>query len=135
METPTETRSKHVPRCNAPSWSAPEVVESTGITYRQLDYWQRAGYIDFARAASGSGSRRALSVADVRVLIATGDISNLVRGASVKGAAELAADYRYCCDGALALFEIPGTDDRVTATVEILSDEQVVELMAARVPR
>lgn len=35
-----------------------EILERTGLTYRQLDYWVRKGWLRPARKANGSGSRR-----------------------------------------------------------------------------
>lgn len=40
------------------------------ITFRQIDYWLRAGGIYIANSADGSGSRRRFSDLDVRRLIA-----------------------------------------------------------------
>ncbi len=47
-------------------FSGPMVCRVTGITYRQLDYWSRTGLVTPSiTPASGSGSKRAYSYADV----------------------------------------------------------------------
>lgn len=46
-------------------YSAPQVCETVGITYRQLDYWLRVGLLDPYRNARGSGSRRMFDDRDV----------------------------------------------------------------------
>lgn len=43
-----------------------EVVEMTGATYRQIDYWCRTGLIPGHRESVGSGRRRRFTEADVR---------------------------------------------------------------------
>ena len=47
-------------------YSGPQVCGLVGITYRQLDYWARTGLLQPSVAsATGSGSRRVYSYADV----------------------------------------------------------------------
>jgi len=47
-------------------YRAPQVCSLVGISYRQLDYWARTGLITpSVRQASGSGSQRLYSFADV----------------------------------------------------------------------
>lgn len=47
-------------------YGAPSVVRMTGLTYRQLDYWDREGIAHPSiRSAGGSGSRRLYSDVDV----------------------------------------------------------------------
>ncbi len=47
-------------------YSGPQVCGLVGITYRQLDYWARTGLLQPSVAsASGSGTRRVYSYADV----------------------------------------------------------------------
>ncbi len=47
-------------------FSGPMVCRVTGITYRQLDYWSRTGLVTPSiTPASGSGSKRAYSYAEV----------------------------------------------------------------------
>src|SRR4051794_5153839 len=44
----------------------PEACQHTGVTYRQLDYWDRTGLVSpSVRAAHGSGSQRLYSRRDV----------------------------------------------------------------------
>lgn len=38
--------------------SSEQVVEQTGITYRQLDYWTRRGWLEPAEGGNGSGDPR-----------------------------------------------------------------------------
>jgi DNA-binding transcriptional MerR regulator len=45
--------------------SSAQVCAAAGVTYRQLDYWCRAGLIRPTVAAAGHGSRRVWSAADV----------------------------------------------------------------------
>lgn len=44
-----------------------EFVARAGCTYRQLDFWTRAGYLVPARAAAGSGSQRLYAAAELVV--------------------------------------------------------------------
>jgi DNA-binding transcriptional MerR regulator len=47
-------------------YRAPQVCRLVGITYRQLDYWARTRLLEpTIKAASGSGSQRLYSFADV----------------------------------------------------------------------
>lgn len=39
-----------------------------GLTYRQVDHWERCGYITPAQPAAGSGSRRAFAPHQVQIL-------------------------------------------------------------------
>lgn len=45
-------------------FSSIDVVNLTGCTYRQLDYWSRIGVIEPTREARGSGSQRRWSFTD-----------------------------------------------------------------------
>lgn len=50
----------------------PDELWDTGVTYRQLDYWTRKGYITPAKPSPGSGVRRVWTpqvVEDVRWLV------------------------------------------------------------------
>jgi hypothetical protein len=50
-------------------YRGPAVCEIVGITYRQLDYWARTELVQpTLRAATGSGSQRLYSFADMLVL-------------------------------------------------------------------
>lgn len=46
-----------------------EACRAAGITYRQLDYWTRHGYIVPYTEANGSGTRRRFDSMDVERLI------------------------------------------------------------------
>lgn len=46
-------------------YSATQVCEVVGITYRCLDYWVRVGLLDPCRQAQGSGTRRMFDERDV----------------------------------------------------------------------
>ncbi len=47
-------------------YRAPQVCRIVGITYRQLDYWARTGFmVPSLRRARGSGSQRLYSFADL----------------------------------------------------------------------
>lgn len=51
-----------------PLISSVDAARSAGISYRQLDYWSRQGFIAPLVPATGSGSRRAWGVDQVPVL-------------------------------------------------------------------
>ncbi len=55
-------------------YSSEEARRIAGITYRQLDSWTRAGLVKPARQASGSGSARRWSPAQVVELRVLGDL-------------------------------------------------------------
>jgi DNA-binding transcriptional MerR regulator len=47
-------------------FSGPQVCRLTGVTYRQLDYWDRTGLVQPSLvAAKGSGSKRTYSYGDI----------------------------------------------------------------------
>ncbi len=46
-----------------------EVVERSGLSYRQLDYWTRQGFVEPVVAAAGPGAQRLFDEA-VRAVIA-----------------------------------------------------------------
>ena len=52
-----------------------EIAERAGITYRQLDYWCRAGLLDPTVAAAGSGTRRGWHADMIPILDVLGTIS------------------------------------------------------------
>lgn len=52
-------------RMDARHFSTSEVADLTGASYRQLDYWSRNGVLVPEFEATGSGSRRSYSAADV----------------------------------------------------------------------
>ncbi len=50
-------------------YRGPAVCRAVGITYRQLDYWDRTGLIEPSiRSAKGSGSQRLYSFRDILVI-------------------------------------------------------------------
>jgi hypothetical protein len=53
-----------------PTFSAPEVCARAGITYRNLDYWVRCGYVDLddtdeTHRRPGSGYQRRFTAGDI----------------------------------------------------------------------
>lgn len=57
---------------------SPTACMVAGITYRQLDYWIRTGLFSPQVEASGSGSRRRFSPADLRALAAISEASDVL---------------------------------------------------------
>lgn len=54
---------------NETGYRGPAVCRAVGITYRQLDYWDRTGLIEPSiRSAKGSGSQRLYSFRDILVI-------------------------------------------------------------------
>lgn len=47
------------------TYSAGEIIRDAGITYRQLDYWTRRGYVRELNPAAGSGINRRYSAQEV----------------------------------------------------------------------
>lgn len=68
-----------------PTYSSVEVCKAAGVTYRQLDYWDRTGVVSPSVSANGSGTQRRYTVDDavaVALVGATHDIGGtLARGA------------------------------------------------------
>lgn len=68
-----------------PTYSSVEVCKAAGVTYRQLDYWDRTGVVSPSVSANGSGTQRRYTAADavaVALVGATQDLGgHLVRGA------------------------------------------------------
>lgn len=58
--------------------SSLEVIAGTGVSYRQLDYWTRHGWITPTVAANGSGSYRRWAKADRQRLVRLGQLGQLV---------------------------------------------------------
>lgn len=50
------------------TFSAVEVAEMLGVSYRMIDYWLRNGFISIENPAAGSGSRRTFTMAEVEKL-------------------------------------------------------------------
>jgi DNA-binding transcriptional MerR regulator len=137
----------------------PQVCAITGITYRQLDYWLRTGVVRSSiSAASGSGSQRRFSRADLQLIalaaclfnvgipgdvtrstvatLATADLDNVmfvvVRGPQVTLATtvdELVA--AVMGDPALSIV-VPAAE--VVAKVNAKADEYAAEWAAAQTP-
>lgn len=85
-----------------------EVMDRTGATYRQLDFWARIGLIKpAARAAMGSGTRREYSNGQVDVIAILVDLLRLgweLRRAAA-AAQEIAVTGRTSLTGALVAVE------------------------------
>ncbi len=88
-----------------PGLSSRQVMEATGLTYRQLDYWDRSGIVSPSLGkANGSGSNRLWSETDVRHLRIVGVMMSLGRKSdnltldrdAVAKVIELADDPRGC---------------------------------------
>lgn len=66
---PTETPTRY-------PYSAPDVCNAAGISYRQLDYWCRVGLIHPSGGdAQGSGSRRRFSPHDLAIVKVIGAVA------------------------------------------------------------
>lgn len=60
------------------TYTSMEAAELTGLTYRQIDYWSRQGYITPLVEATGTGSRRRFSAAQVdRLQVVGAAVGNL----------------------------------------------------------
>ncbi len=55
---------RHVPEL----LTSQDVVDLSGISYRQLDYWTRRGWVEPVVAADGSGSQRLFDEAALDVI-------------------------------------------------------------------
>lgn len=105
------------------AFSAPEVCELSGVTYRQLDYWTRTGLVKPGiKDASGSGTRRLYSFKDlvlikaIKGLIEAGmslqkvrEAIDYVRGAMTEDPSELTLIAR---EGTILIFG-PGEEARL----------------------
>lgn len=59
-------------------YGATAAASRAGITYRQVDHWERMGVLKPAvHEARGSGDRRRYSTEDVRILAVLGELSRL----------------------------------------------------------
>jgi hypothetical protein len=58
-------------------YTSSEVCALAGITYRQLDYWDRTGFLLPQVAAAGSGTQRLFSRAEVQVAAVAATAKNL----------------------------------------------------------
>ena len=73
------------------SLSSLEICELAGISFRQLDYWDRAGILSPMSPAQGSGSRRRYGADQARLAWSVRKLMALDAGAEVaaKAAAQL----------------------------------------------
>lgn len=68
------------------NFTAVQVCDIAGITYRQLDYWDRTHLLQAsAQPARGSGTRRLYSIADLRCAVALAALSTFANGACSTG--------------------------------------------------
>lgn len=94
-----------------------EMTLRSGATYRQLDYWTRQGVLTPVIPASGTGTRRAFSQRQVRVVRMVADLARLgatepVLKAAARDAELLPADYWW----GMAYVTEDGTLGRVPAS-------------------
>lgn len=72
--TPMQTRATET----RTGYTSPELCQLAEITYRQLDYWTRHGYLNpSVQEADGPGSRRRYSAEDVARARILGRLSQL----------------------------------------------------------
>lgn len=72
----------------SPTMRSDTLVEACACTYRQIDYWVRAGYLHPTRGGTGSGHWRRWPESEARVAIV---MSRLIRcGFAVPDAARIA---------------------------------------------
>jgi DNA-binding transcriptional MerR regulator len=101
----------------------PTACAAAGITYRQLDYWARTGFVEpSVRLAFGSGTQRLYSFRDVVVLkivkrlldtgVSLQNIRTAVQHLSTLRAADLAR-LTLMCDGA-TVYECTSPDEVVS---------------------
>lgn len=64
------------------------VAEQLGVSYRQLDYWIRAGYVHSLREKTGSGNPRTL---DDREIVVVQKMIRLIRAGFTVESAAIAA--------------------------------------------
>jgi len=107
-------------------FSGPQVCALVGVTYRQLDYWDRTGLLTPSVAsASGSGSKRKYSYRDVVELKV---IKQLLDADLSLQAARRAVD----CLRLDLQVDLAGTQLVLTSTTSVLahSNGEVVDLLA-----
>lgn len=56
-------------------WTGPEVCDATGVSYRQLDYWDRTGVVKPTRRALGSGTQRGYTLDEVVAVALVGAVT------------------------------------------------------------
>jgi len=95
-----------------------DAARIAGISYRQLDYWERNGIVRASiRSGAGSGTRRAYSRADVIELRICRDL--IMAGLSLATAAATVAKYRDVPDVVALVIE---GDDISAYSAEGLAD-------------
>lgn len=83
-----EISAEAAPAPEPEGWTVARVCEEAGITYRQLDYWLRCGYVrreGDRPAKPGSGHSRNLTDDEVRQLIVMGALVTAGIRADVAG--------------------------------------------------
>lgn len=75
------------------TYSSAEACALAGLSYRQLDYWQRIGTMTAHTPARGSGSRRQFTAQQVFVLAVLRHVSSLVRISDLEELAALLLDW------------------------------------------
>lgn len=66
------------------SFTGQQVCDIAGISYRQLDYWDRTHLLEpSVQPACGSGTRRVYSISDMRCAVALSALSEGLRGGGV----------------------------------------------------
>ncbi|HEX2699010.1 MAG TPA: MerR family transcriptional regulator [Acidimicrobiales bacterium] len=75
LDSPDGVMLPHDPaRAMCGAYSGPEAAEIAGISYRQLDYWARRGWVVPSRAAEEGVRRRLYTAADIVRLAALGHL-------------------------------------------------------------
>lgn len=63
--------------------SSHEVIALAGISYRQLDYWTRVGYIDVPVVAPGQGTQRRWTAPEAAQVLVLARVASLTRDLEV----------------------------------------------------
>lgn len=71
----TTTRKDDIARQRRGS-DVPSLLESTGLTYRKLDYWTRRGYVNAGESSPGSGHRRTWPPEELRIAALMGRLTD-----------------------------------------------------------
>jgi DNA-binding transcriptional MerR regulator len=117
---------------SASGFGASAVLKLTGISYRQLDYWARTGLVGSSiRQASGRGSRRVYSFADLVALRVVGQLRD--EGVSIQTIRRAVKWLRSHADQPLATLALVAQGKKVFALtddpaklIEATADGQVV---------
>ena len=98
-----------------------DLVAAVGVTYRQVDYWVRAGLLRTARPVEGTGNRRRFHVQEIHVARVVAALYAL--GADHELARPVAAAVRAHPDRPLTahigLYVVEITDHHLTVTVPL----------------